>query len=228
MPYDGLLFDFDGVLADTEPVHWGCWRQALEPAGLDLSWEDYCRVCRGVAARHMRAAMTALWPEVARFDKLEARYHDAKESAFAALADQDCIAAGTVAMLREVAGLRLGVVTTALQPIAEPVLRRAGILELFQVRVYGRDVRNPKPAPDCYLLASERLGARRAVVFEDTSAGMESARAAGLDVVFVEECGRLPELVRRALGGKQTGAARRMLTRAADAGRDLHKTRPRT
>jgi HAD superfamily hydrolase (TIGR01509 family) len=199
MRYDGLLFDFDGVLADTEPVHWRCWREALQPVGFVLSWEDYCRVCRGVAARHMRATMTALWPGVAEFGELEERYHVAKERAFAVLAEQDCIAAETVSVLRELAGLRLGVVTTALRPIAEPVLRRAGILDLFHVHVYGRDVKNPKPAPDCYLLASERLGARRAVVFEDTAAGMESAKAAGLDAVYVEDCGRLPELVRQAV-----------------------------
>jgi HAD superfamily hydrolase (TIGR01509 family) len=199
MTYDGLLFDFDGVLADTEPVHWRCWREALEPAGLTLSWEDYCRVCRGVAARHMRQAMTQLWPEVANFPDLEQGYHVAKERSFAALAGQDCIAPATVDALRGLTGLKLAVVTTAQRPTAEPVLRQAGILDLFQVHVYGRDVKNPKPAPDCYLLASQLLGATRALVFEDTAAGMQSAQAAGLDVVFVEDCRHLPDLIRRAL-----------------------------
>jgi beta-phosphoglucomutase len=199
MPYDGLLFDFDGVLADTEPIHWRCWRQALEPGGFDLTWDDYCRLCRGVAARHMRAAMTRLWPEVAGYGHLEAGYHDAKEKAFAALADQDSIARETVELLHHLTGVRLGVVTTALQHVAEPVLRRAGILDVFHVHVYGRDVPNPKPAPDCYLLASRRLEARRVVVFEDTDAGLQSARAAGLDVVRVDHCADLPRLVRQAL-----------------------------
>src|SRR5271168_2810939 len=45
---ESLIFDFDGVLADTEPLYWKAWRELLLPHGIELSWEEYCRIGRGV------------------------------------------------------------------------------------------------------------------------------------------------------------------------------------
>ena len=199
MTYDGLLFDYDGVIADTEPLHWKSWCAALEPHGIRLTWADYCRYCRGIAYTSMRKPLENLNPAVARIADLEERYLEAKHAAFARLTDHPPIPAPTIAMLRELRGVRAGLVTTAQCRSVEPVLRAAGIHDCFQAFVYRDDVVHPKPAPDAYRLGAERLGASRILVFEDTNAGVESARAAGLDVVFVEECARLPDLVAREL-----------------------------
>jgi beta-phosphoglucomutase len=195
--YDGLLFDYDGVIADTEPLHWKSWCAALEPHGIELTWADYCRYCRGIAYTRMREPLEKLNSAVAWVTDLEDRYLEAKHQAFARLVDDPPIPGGTISMLRDLRGVRAGLVTTAKRRSVEPVLRAAGIHELFQAFVYRDDVVRPKPAPDAYHLGAERLGARRILVFEDTSTGVESARAAGLDVVFVEDCANLAALVER-------------------------------
>lgn len=50
LAWHGLLFDFDGVVADTEPVHWRAWAGILRRHGFELDWASYCAHCRGVAA----------------------------------------------------------------------------------------------------------------------------------------------------------------------------------
>ena len=63
--YDAILFDFDGVLVDSEPLHWECWREVVSPYGLDLTWEDYARECIGVSDRKMIQALAEPEAEVA-------------------------------------------------------------------------------------------------------------------------------------------------------------------
>ena len=52
-PFDAIFFDFDGVLIDSEPVHWACWREVLLPLGVSLEWEFYRDYCIGVDDREM-------------------------------------------------------------------------------------------------------------------------------------------------------------------------------
>src|SRR5271165_2850727 len=76
MSWDALLFDFDGVLADTEPIHHDCWRQILEPYGIQLHWDFYVKQCVGVSDRLMIERLASertppipfeeIWPEYQR------------------------------------------------------------------------------------------------------------------------------------------------------------------
>jgi beta-phosphoglucomutase-like phosphatase (HAD superfamily) len=71
-PYENrvLAFDYDGVLADTEPLHWRSWREIISPFAIELSWEQYCRHCRGVAETRMREALIGLHPDAASMPDL--------------------------------------------------------------------------------------------------------------------------------------------------------------
>ena len=51
--YEAVLFDFDGVLVDSEPVHFGCWQEILGPFGIDLDWKTYSEHCIGITDRAM-------------------------------------------------------------------------------------------------------------------------------------------------------------------------------
>ena len=55
--FDAILFDFDGVLADTEPVHWACWSEVLRTLGVTLEWEFYRDQCIGIDDREMLRMM---------------------------------------------------------------------------------------------------------------------------------------------------------------------------
>jgi HAD superfamily hydrolase (TIGR01509 family) len=88
---------------------------------------------------------------------------------------------------------KLAIVTSSGRREVEPILEAAGLLPSLDTVVYGDDVKNHKPAPDPYRLAVKRLGITRALVIEDSFAGIASARSAGLDVL---ELRRQCDLVR--------------------------------
>jgi HAD superfamily hydrolase (TIGR01509 family) len=82
----------------------------------------------------------------------------------------------------------------------EPALVRARIRPCFELLITGEDVRNFKPSPEPYLLAAERLGARRPLVIEDSDAGVASGRAAGFEVLRVSAVENVAREVRERLG----------------------------
>jgi HAD superfamily hydrolase (TIGR01509 family) len=197
--YQAILFDFDGVLADTEPIHFACWRETLLPFGIDLEWDWYCANCIGVADRAMidnicRHAATPIDP-----DQVWPSY-SAKQSLYG----QRVIAEPPLSreirdLIRSLDTHRLGVVSSSGRPEVEPLLIRAGIREHFGVVVCGEDVERHKPAPDPYLLAARTLEITHALVVEDSAAGVASGRAAGFDVLHIPHPSDLPALLRARL-----------------------------
>ena len=198
-PYDSVLFDFDGVLADTEPIHWACWVETLAPLGIELPWKTYCDNCIGVADRHMIQFLASLASAPASSDSL-APYYPRKKALFREriLQASPC-APATVELIRSLTDYSLAVVTSSGRSEVEPVLVRAGIHPLLGAVVFGEDVEHVKPAPDAYLLAAARLGAKRPLVVEDSAAGVASARAAGFDVVRVDKPEEVATAVRARL-----------------------------
>jgi len=194
--YDAILFDFDGVLVDSEPVHFECWLEILESFGMRMDWETYRIHGIGVSDR---ALMTMLCEQAGRpheVDRLLAEYPRKKEMFRSRMLERQLIPAQVLNLLPELRAYQLAVVTSSGQSEVEPLLRDAGIHGLFNTVVYGGDVKQLKPAPDPYLLAMKRLEARTGLVLEDSDAGEASARAAGLDVLRVKSPLDLPELLR--------------------------------
>jgi beta-phosphoglucomutase len=77
--YDAVLFDFDGVLADTEPLHCRCWQQVLGPFGINLGWETFTRIGVGHSDRDLVARLAAQRDPPIPFDELWAEYPRKKE-----------------------------------------------------------------------------------------------------------------------------------------------------
>jgi beta-phosphoglucomutase len=184
--YEAILFDFDGVLADSEPVHWRCWLDVIRDYGYSVSWEEFRANCVGV---HERG--TVEWLRNRRnppvpFDDLWSEYPRKKQLFRERMLARNAIEEEVVELITRLHhDYLLAVVTSSNQVEVEPILRASGILPLIRTAVYGGDVSNLKPAPDPYLLAAERLGTRNALVIEDSPAGIASGRAAGLDVLEI-------------------------------------------
>lgn len=197
--YDAILFDFDGVLADTEPLHFQCWREILQPYGIDLDWDTYAERCIGISDRLMLAEFCGRAEPAVDIQKLLDEY-PRKRDRFRELISQELpFFNGCGDFLDSLHGYRLAVVSSSGRLEIEPALERAGLLNRFETLVCGGDVRNLKPAPDPYLLAASRLNARRPLVIEDSEAGVASATAAGFDVVRVKSPAEVPEFVRARL-----------------------------
>jgi HAD superfamily hydrolase (TIGR01509 family) len=194
--YDAILFDFDGVLADTEPLHFRCWREILNPYGIHLDWNTYAQTCIGITDRLMLAQFCDRATPPVELQTLVDQYPRKREMFRELISRELPFFAGCGEFLDSLNGYLLAVVSSSGRLEIEPALERAGLLNRFDILVCGGDVRNHKPAPDPYLLAASRLNAQRPLVIEDSAAGVESARAAGFDVLRVHSPFEVPEAVR--------------------------------
>ena len=197
--YDAILFDFDGVLADTEPVHCACWAEAVRRFGIDLDWETYRGIGIGASDQDLVEFMARrAGPPVTPAQLLAE--HPAKQRLFAnrMLADPP-IPAAICELIKSLDGIKLAVVTSSFRSEIDPVLERAGLRPYLATMVAGDDVPNLKPAPDPYRLAAKRLQINAPLVVEDSDAGVASGRAAGFDVLRVSSPAEVPAAVRQAL-----------------------------
>jgi beta-phosphoglucomutase len=197
--FEAILFDFDGVLVDSEPVHHQCWQEILTPFGIDLKWELYCEHCIGIADRAMLAFLCSLANPPADLDTLYAQYPAKKE-----LFRDRMSAIGVAAEVRQLLddlrpNYKLAVVSSSNIREIAAVLDSANLTSMFDTIVHGGDVQRHKPSPEPYLLAMERLQVTRAIAVEDSKAGIASARAAGLPVVEIPAARELSRLLRAAL-----------------------------
>jgi len=178
-----LVFDLDGVIVDSNPVHEEAWRLYMARFGADLDQPAMQRmyglrndeIVRDFFGRPMTeeeiaahgAAKEALYRELMK-DQLELR-----------------LVPGIREFLNAHRTTPMALATNAEPANAEFVLGRAGLRQFFRVIVDGHQVRRPKPNPEIYLLTSRLLGIspRNCIVFEDSCWGVEAARAAGARVV---------------------------------------------
>ena len=198
--FEAILFDFDGVLCDSEPVHWACWAHVLAPVGVNLDWQFYRDRCIGIDDREMLRMMASRSDPPRDWESLWALYPAKREVFRARMIDDPPFAAGMAEFLEGLRrDYRMAVVTSSGRPEIEPMLQAGGLLHYFDTLVCAGDAGRHKPAPDPYLLAATRLEARTALVVEDSDAGIAAGRAAGFEVLAVTHAADVPDLVTRRL-----------------------------
>jgi len=176
-----VLFDLDGVLADTEPLHWTAYREVLLELGVDVGIEEYRNrfISRGggpeYAVDRYRLPITA--------DELRER----KLPRYLALLRRGVQArpGARAAIERLRGGFRTAVATNSVRGEVDLILGSLGLAPLLDTVVTREDYRAAKPAPDAYLTAAARvgLGADECVVIEDTPRGLGAALAAGMRAI---------------------------------------------
>ena len=194
--FEAILFDFDGVLLDSEPVHCACWAEVLAPLGVTVEWEYYRQYGVGVDDRGMLRTMAARSHPPRNWEQLWAQYPAKKRLFQARMAESppfDPSLDGFLSRLHS--AYKLAVVSSSATTEIALLLTAGGIRRHFDTLVCGEDVQHHKPAPDPYLLAAQRLGVRTALVVEDSEPGMASGRAAGFEVVAVKGPADLQEQV---------------------------------
>lgn len=180
-----LIFDFDGLLMDTETTLLESWRWEWWQHGLELDSAGFFADHGGDANEPRYAALAeAVGPAYDR-----ASSHAQRMAYRAALNEALEPAPGIVDWLDRAGelGLRLAVASSSGVHHVGAMLDRTGLRARFEVLATGDEVTAHKPDPAVYLLALDRLGlpAREAVAFEDTAHGVAAARAAGLPCVAV-------------------------------------------
>lgn len=192
---EAVIFDFDGVIVDTEPLHYAAFQRLLEPLGLGFSWGQYVDTYMGFDDRDafmeaFKANGTGLSPTDLQ------SYIDRKADLFQEII-RDGISAypGVVDLIRSIRASRtpLAISSGALRSDIGPILETLGIADCFDVIVTAEDVARSKPDPECYRLAHARLNEFRrldltpgqVLAIEDTPAGISAAKGAGLRVIAV-------------------------------------------
>ncbi len=187
-----IVFDFDGVLCDSEPLHYRAFAQVMGDIGKTFTYDEYLQRYVGYDDRD---ALRVMFEESARPEARSAvaiaQWIKKKGDAFEALVAQGAESfPGTVEFVRHVAvAMPLAIASGATRRDIDLILAGMGLAELFSVIVTADDVKRSKPDPETYRVAVEKLAARHlalglvpgdCLAIEDTAAGLESARAAGL------------------------------------------------
>jgi beta-phosphoglucomutase len=194
-----LIFDFDGVLADTEPLFWRAWARLLDSHKVPFGWDDYCRLGRGVKDEEMLSRLPQLQADPSLLLQLLSEIGAVRRIVQDWIEEHPPIPDPTIAMLRGLNAFQVGLVTSSHRSEVEPVLRRAEILTCFHTIVTADDSVRHKPDPEPYLLARKRLSLVRGFAFEDSEPGLISAAAAGLTAIRVDDPHNLPHIVSTAL-----------------------------
>jgi beta-phosphoglucomutase len=198
-PYDAILFDFDGVLVDSEPVHFECWREVLAPFGIQLDWETYRARFIGISDLAMLEDLARLRHPPVHVDLLSEQYPRKRALFRKRMLSNPPVTAAVRDLLASLDTLRLAVVSSSGRDEIEPILIAAGIRESFGALVCREDVTEFKPAPEPYLKVAALLQTANPLVVEDSEAGIASGKAAGFDVLEIPSAGRMPDLVRERL-----------------------------
>jgi HAD superfamily hydrolase (TIGR01509 family) len=198
-PVEAILFDFDGVLADTEPLHFECWIEVLRPLGMSLTWDNYAAHCIGISDREFLETLGRVATPPRGIDELWPLYPLKKQLFAQRAVTGNLIDPALKQLLQSLTSVPLAVVTSSSKLEISAILHAEKVLGLFRVAVYGDEVANLKPHPEPYLTAMNRLGVSSALALEDSSSGIRSARAAGCEVIEVPSPAEVPRLLRERL-----------------------------
>jgi HAD superfamily hydrolase (TIGR01509 family) len=184
VPVRGIIFDFDGVLVDSEPIRFRAGARALEEIGVSLTWERFLTVWLG---RTDQAGLRDILGD--RYDTDARRVVARRNTLYEEWLDEVPPYADAVRCLERLPdGIRLAVATGSRRIEVERILHRLGWSQRFQAIVAAEDYRNAKPAPDPFLAAAQRMDLPPAscLVVEDSPAGVAAARAGGMSVLAVD------------------------------------------
>lgn len=196
---EAVVFDMDGVLIDSHPVHRTAWRDFLRSIGSQVSEQDLGFVLEGGTRadilRHFLGPLSE--PELQEYGKR-------KDEIFRSLEHQIAAIPGVIDFLRQLnrSGISTAVATSASEIRSFATIERMGLADCFEVIITASDVGAGKPDPEVYRLACARLNVRpeRSLAFDDAPAGILAARSARM----------------RSIGVAQNGMARRLLETGAE------------
>ncbi|MCI8513347.1 MAG: HAD family phosphatase [Lachnospiraceae bacterium] len=178
----GILFDMDGTLIDSEPVHCRAYQMTLAPMGFSIQYEDFASLLGAtrpviLAKIHEMFGMFPISDE--EFERtVQMRKDEINQN------EGYPLVAGVREMLERMqkAGYRLAVASSSPQPYIENVITTLSLGGFFDLLISGENVANPKPAPDIFQKAAEKLGLTpsECLVVEDSHNGILAANRAGM------------------------------------------------
>lgn len=181
----GAIFDLDGVIVNTVPLHFKAWKRMFEERGHKFTMDDYLRKVDGRPRLEGAAAiLTELGPEEIK------TAGEAKQKYYLELLEKEPIEIfnSSVKLIRSLKGKKIKLAAASSSKNATRILKKIGLYDIFDVNVSGSDFSKGKPDPEIFLTAASKLSLlpKDCVVFEDASSGVEAAvrgkfRCVGID-----------------------------------------------
>ncbi len=184
MKFKGIIFDLDGTLVNSEPLHMEAWLQVLAGQGLDFD-EHWFEQWIGKSDRHLAESVVrehTLEVAVAMLQQIKGQtYHEIASQRAAFFPKVEAY----ILELRK--KMKLGIATNSSRQDTKAVFSRLPLPEYIPAIITADDVEQLKPAPDMYLKAAALIGldVREGVAIEDSPAGAQAAKSAGLYTLAV-------------------------------------------
>jgi HAD superfamily hydrolase (TIGR01509 family) len=186
-----VLFDFDGVIVQSEPLHMKTFLDLLEPYGVEVSKERWYREFAGTGSRRIFKALTEEYGIDADIEELvTTRRRRFIEHARNGELDGVPGLREFLAYLQE-KGIRAAIVSGGHRSYIEILLELLGLESSFEFIISADDIKERKPDPTPFLLAAKRLGieSKDCLVIEDSYSGCEAARHAGMMLAWMRPDG---------------------------------------
>lgn len=177
-----IFFDMDGVIANSEPMHWAVWKQVFAEYGVDVEYEVYKGCIGSNASFLLNLIYEGYGKDLRNIPEIHTRFAEVK---VAYMKEHGLpVVAGVQNAVRELKekGYRLAVVSSSPIDYITQVIENVGLSDCFEKLLSGDQIKNPKPAPDVYLMAAEAFGVtpEECAVIEDSHNGSKAAKAAGM------------------------------------------------
>jgi beta-phosphoglucomutase family hydrolase len=190
-----VIFDMDGVLADTEPIHYQSWVKMAKEIGINFS-QEFFKSSFGQQSVPIIRKLVGKKVD----DDLVEKWADLKEKYFREMVKDKIIPLpGVLKLLKELNRLKfkLAIGSSAPPENVDLLLNSLKIKECFNVIITASEVKNGKPAPDVFLIASVKLQIvpSNCVVIEDAPVGIEAAKNAGMKCIALTTTHSYRELI---------------------------------
>lgn len=185
MSFKGAIFDLDGVIVHTVPLHFKAWQKMFSEYGKVINFEDYKHKIDGIPRISGAKAILTDFSDV-EIDQAATR----KQKYFLEFLEKEGVDVyvSTIDLIKELKakGIKVAVISSSKNCLF--ILKRVGVDKLFDVIITGNDVKKGKPEPDVFLLAAEKLNlpADCCIVFEDAVLGIEAAQRAKMLSVGID------------------------------------------
>lgn len=204
MGYKAVLFDMDGVIVDSEPLHVAAFQATLKNYGHSLSGEQYKQ---HFAGRTDEAGFRQYFDYIGETVELPVVMDEKAKVYLGLAADQLTPYPGVLEFIRDLAAreVRLALVTGSLRAEADVVLRTFNLTDIFSTVIAAEDVTHGKPSPEGYLKGARGLnvGPADCIIIEDAPSGVQAAKAAGIRCVAVTNTHTKEELADAGLAIEQ-------------------------
>jgi beta-phosphoglucomutase family hydrolase len=177
-----LIFDCDGTLTDSMPVHYRAWREVMDSVDVEFTETRFYELAGVPGPKVMNAIADHLEPQV------QTQLLDRREELFFEMLSEVTPITPVIDIARRHRGdLQMAVASGSIRASVSRQLEVIGIADWFETVVTAEDTERHKPEPDVFLEAARRMGADPSLcrVYEDSDLGIEAAHRAGMEVVDV-------------------------------------------